>query len=178
MLKVILAVAAALFASLPASALEPFGGSAADHAEIQAFHDRALEKFNAGDVSGAVDDYLAQLRVLHTKSTGIRDRESLRTSWTKAFAPDAKTKPYLLSQVVDMGASGSAVGAWAYMVCNYASVSLDKATNKAVGEYSNGRYIAVMTKTAEGWKVLLDIDNGAEGAGVDLEEKLKAEFGS
>jgi ketosteroid isomerase-like protein len=178
MLKVILAIAAAFLAAAPAKALEPFGGTTADHAEIQAFHDRALEKFNAGDVSGAVDDYLDQLRVLHTKSTGIRDRESLRTSWTKAFAPESKTKPYLLSQIVDMGVSGSAVGSWAYMVCNYASVSLDKATNKAIGEYSNGRYIAVMTKTAAGWKVLLDIDNGAAGAAVDLEEKLKKEFGS
>lgn len=178
MLRLILAAIAAASLAMPAQALEPFGGTKADHAEIQAFHDRAIEKFNAGDVAGAVDDYIAQLRVLHTKSTGIRDRESLRTSWTKGFAPESKTKPYLLSQIVDMGVSGSAVGSWAYMVCNYASVSLDKATNKAVGEYSNGRYIAVLTKTAAGWKVLLDIDNGAEGAGVDLEARLKAEFGS
>ena len=41
---------------------------------------------------------------------------------------------------------------------------------------SNGRYIALLEMTADGWKVLLDIDNGAHGAAPHLEARLREQL--
>ncbi|MDX2144845.1 MAG: nuclear transport factor 2 family protein [Rhodospirillaceae bacterium] len=160
--------------SLPVWAVTQRGGTAADYAEIQAFHDRSIEKFNAGDLEGSLADYLPGLRVLHTKSTTITGRDKMREIWSKSFAT---SKPKLISEIEEMEVNGAGVGAWAYIVCRYAAVSLEKDGKTPKSEISNGRYIALLSKTAEGWKVLLDIDNGAAGAAPDLAEKLKKEIG-
>ncbi len=49
---------------------------------------------------------------------------------------------------------------------------IDQETGEQVGEPFNGRYIALLEMTADGWKVLLDIDNGAIGALPHLEKRL------
>ncbi len=154
------------------------GGTEAQYAAIQKFHDDAIDKFNSGDVNGAVDDYLEnRLRVAHTKGMEITGRETLEESWSNAFAADKTTKPVLVSEVLEMELNGDEIGDWAYILCAYASVAVDRETNKPVGEFSNGRYIALMEMTEDGWKVLLDIDNGAEGAAPHLEAQLKAQLG-
>jgi len=155
-------------------AIERRGGTESDYAEIQAFHDTSIQKFNAGDLEGSLADYLERLRVLHTKRTAITGRGEMRESWSKSFSSTA-TRPYLVSEIQEMELQGNGVGAWAYMVCRYASAVLDKTTGAIKGEVSNGRYIALMTKTEQGWKVLLDIDNGASGAAPDLADRLKKE---
>ena len=172
--KVLVRVLAVVLLAAPAVAIEKRGGTDSDYAEIQAFHDRSIAKFNAGDLEGSLADYLERLRVLHTKRTGITGRTEMRESWGKSFS-SATTKPYLVSEIAEMEVQGNQIGAWAYMVCRYASAALDKKTGAVVGEVSNGRYIALMIKTADGWKVLLDIDNGASGAAPDLAERFKAE---
>jgi ketosteroid isomerase-like protein len=158
----------------PALAVTQRGGTAADYAEIQQFHDRSIEKFNAGDLEGSLADYLPGLRVLHTKSTTITGRDKMRESWSKSFAA---SKPKLISEIEELEVNGTGVGAWAYIVCRYAAVSLELDGKTPKSEISNGRYIALLSKTADGWKVLLDIDNGAVGAAPDLAEKLKKEIG-
>ncbi|PHY01068.1 MAG: hypothetical protein CK529_03420 [Rhodospirillaceae bacterium] len=57
------------------------------------------------------------------------------------------------------------------------AVSIPKDKNKPASDISDGRYIALLGKIAQGWKVLLDIDNGAVGAAPDLAAKLKKEIG-
>jgi ketosteroid isomerase-like protein len=160
--------------AMPAGAVEKCGGTEADYAEIQAFHDTSIRKFNAGDLEGSLADYLERLRVLHTQRTTITGRTEMRESWSKSFA-SAATRPYLVSEIQEMEVQGGSVGSWAYMVCRYASAALDKTTGAIKGDVDNGRYIALMVKTAQGWKVLLDIDNGAAGAAPDLAERLKKE---
>jgi|GEM_PF-3240216 len=152
-----------------AHATERRGGSEADYAAIQAFHDRSIEKFNAGDLEGSVDDYLPQLRVLHTKATKITGREELRASMAKSFAAG---KPILLSEIAEMEVQGSGPGAWAYITCRFAAADRSK-PDAPIGD---GRYIALLKRTDAGWKVLLDIDNGADGAAPDLVAKLKAQL--
>lgn len=173
-MRLLWATLCGLILSLPTSAMERRGGTEADYAEIQAFHDRAIEKFNAGDIEGSLADYLPRLRVLHTKATAITGRDKLRESWTKSFA-DAK--PVLISEIEEMEVNGSGIGAWAYIVCRFAAVTLDKDGKTPKSDIGNGRYIALLSKTAEGWKVLLDIDNGAAGAAPDLADKLKKQLG-
>lgn len=154
------------------------GGTEAQYAAIQKFHDDAIEKFNSGDVEGAVDDYLEdRLRVAHTKGMEITGRESLEESWSNAFADGKTTKPILVSEVLEMELNGDDIGDWAYILCAYASVVVDRESNQPVSDFTNGRYIALMEMTEDGWKVLLDIDNGAEGAAPHLEAQLKAQLG-
>lgn len=167
-------IVATAFAS-QAWAVEKRGGTEADYAGIQAFHDNSIRKFNAGDLEGSLADYLERLRVLHTQRTALTGRTEMRESWSKSFG-SATTRPYLVSEIQEMELQGNGVGAWAYMVCRYASAVLDKSTGAVKGEVSNGRYIALMTKTAQGWKVLLDIDNGASGAAPDLADRLRKEI--
>jgi ketosteroid isomerase-like protein len=155
-------------------AMERRGGTEADYAAIQKFHDDSIDKFNAGDLEGSLADYLPRLRILHTKQTEITGREDMRTSWSKSFAAGS---PRLLSEIVEMEVKGGGVGAWAYIVCEYAAVSIPKDKTKPTSSISDGRYIALLEKTAEGWKVLLDIDNGAPGAAPELVAKLKKDIG-
>jgi ketosteroid isomerase-like protein len=157
-----------------AFAAERRGGTEADYAAIQAFHDASITKFNAGDLEGSLADYLPQLRILHTKSTKITGREDMRASWSKSFATGS---PKLISEIEVMEVKGSGVGAWAYIVCRYAAISTPKDKTKPPSPISDGRYIALLENTAQGWKVLLDIDNGAAGAAPDLVAKLKTETG-
>lgn len=152
------------------------GGTEAQYEAIQAFHDDTLERFNNGDLEGSVNDYLERLRVAHTKRMEITGRDGLEESWGRAFANE-ETKPVLISEIIEMELNGDEIGDWSYILCNYASVVVDRATNKPVGEFSNGRYIALMEMTDEGWKVLLDIDNGAPGAAPHLETQLKDDLG-
>jgi ketosteroid isomerase-like protein len=160
--------------STAALAVERRGGTESDYAEIQKFHDRSIEKFNAGDLEGSLADYLPRLRILHTKKTTITGREDMRASWSKSFASGT---PKLISEIEELEVKGSGVGAWAYIVCRFAAVSIPKDKSKPASDISDGRYIALMEKTADGWKVLLDIDNGAVGAAPDLVAKLKKDIG-
>jgi len=153
------------------------GGTDAQYAAIQKFHDDAIVKFNSGDVDGAVGDYLDRLRVAHTQGMEITGRETLEESWGNAFAEGKTTKPVLVSEVLEMELNGDDIGDWSYILCAYASVVVDRETNEPVSEFTNGRYIALMEMTEDGWKVLLDIDNGAMGAAPHLEEQLKAQLG-
>lgn len=146
------------------------GGTEAQYASVQAFHDETVKRFNQGDLEGSVNDYLERLRVAHTTRMSITGRDGLEESWGKAFA--SSTKPYLISEIIEMEINGDEVGDWAYILCNYASVGVDKETGKQVGDAVNGRYIALLEMTESGWKVLLDIDNGAAGAAPDLEKRL------
>lgn len=163
-----------LFMATPAFAIERRGGTEADYAAIQKFHDDSIAKFNAGDLEGSLADYLSRLRILHTKNTKITGREDMRASWSKSFA---SSSPRLLSEIVEMEVKGGGVGAWAYIVCQYAAVSIPKDKSKPASDISDGRYIALLEKTADGWKVLLDIDNGATGAAPHLVAQLKKELG-
>ena len=151
------------------------GGTKAQYAAIQAFHDNSVAKFNAGVLEPAVDDYLERLRVAHTKGMTITGRDGLEDCWGKALT-NPKTKPVLLSEVIEMELNGDNIGDWAYILCNYASTAVDRETGKPLSEFSNGRYIALLEMTTDGWKVLLDIDNGAYGAAPHLEDQLKEQL--
>lgn len=170
-------IAAAVLVVVPAHAEQQRrGGTEDQYAAIQAFHDDSVAKFNAGVIGPAVEDYLPQLRVAHTKGMSITGREGLVASWSKAFANE-KVKPILVSEVIEMELNGDEIGDWSYILCDYASVVVDRESGKPTGNFSNGRYIALMEMTEDGWKVLLDIDNGAEGAAPHLEAQLKADLG-
>ena len=147
------------------------GGSAADYLEIKEFHDAAVARNNAEDVAGAVADYLPRLRVLHTAATTIRGRDALEASWSATR--DGPARPMLISEIQEMELNGNKVGDWAYMICRYAYVAVDRETGVVTSEYEDGRYLALLEKTEAGWKVLLDIDNGAKGAAPDLIEQLR-----
>ena len=113
--------------------------------------------------------------MLSTLRDKITDHDNMKSSWAEMFKT---TRPYLISEVAEMEVNGDDVGDWAYILCRYAAVTFDKETGDQIGDYANGRYLALMEMTEDGWKVLLDIDNGASGAAIDLEEQLKAEFAS
>ena len=172
--RAILVSACCAIMATGALAVERRGGTEADYAEIQKFHDRSIEKFNAGDLEGSLADYLPRLRILHTKKTTITGREDMRASWSKSFASGTSK---LISEIEELEVKGSGVGAWAYIVCRFAAVSIPKDKSKPASDISDGRYIALMEKTADGWKVLLDIDNGAVGAAPDLVAKLNKDIG-
>jgi ketosteroid isomerase-like protein len=164
-------VSVLLLTSLPAASQDFRGGTEADYREIQKFHDDSVAKNNADDVTGAVDDYLPRLRVLPATSPTIKGRDALETSWTaKSKSPN---KGILISEIQELEVNGNELGDWAYMICRYAAVSVDRKTGELVSEYQDGRYLAVLEKTEAGWKVLLDIDNGAAGAAPDLVEQLR-----
>ncbi|MEQ8736511.1 MAG: hypothetical protein RIC29_16425 [Rhodospirillaceae bacterium] len=166
-----LTLATALFITpIAAQAVDLNGGTEAQYAAVQKFHDDTVARFNAGDLEGSVNDYLERLVVAHTKRMELTGRDGLEESWGKAFA--SSTKPYLVSEIIAMEVNGDDIGDWSYIICDYASVGVDKESGKQVGEPSNGRYIALLEMTADGWKVLLDIDNGAAGAAPHLEEQL------
>jgi len=164
-------VSALLLAALPAASQDFRGGTEADYREIQQFHDDSVAKNNADDVTGAVHDYLPRLRVLNTASLTIQGRDALESSWSATR--DGPNKPILISEIQEMEVNGNAVGDWAYMICRYAYVAVDRKTGAVVTEYQDGRYLALLEKTEAGWKVLLDIDNGAAGAAPDLVEQLR-----
>lgn len=164
-------VSALLLTALPAASQEYRGGTDADYREIQKFHDDSVAKNNADDVAGAVQDYLPRLRVLHTSSPTIKGREALEASWSATS--EGPNKPMLISEIQEMEVNGNEVGDWAYMICDYAYVAVDRKTGAVVSEYEDGRYLALLEKTEAGWKVLLDIDNGAAGAAPDLVEQLR-----
>ncbi len=151
------------------------GGTEAQYAAIQKFHDDTVARFNAGDVDGAVNDYLERLRVAHTQGMSITGREGLEESWSRAFA-NLEVRPFLVSEIIEMEVNGDDIGDWAYILCNYASATVEEEGNSPVGEMSNGRYIALLEMTEDGWKVLLDIDNGAHGAAPHLETELRAQL--
>lgn len=155
-------------------AIERRGGSEVDYADIQKFHDESIAKFNKGDLEGSLADYLPRLRILNTKQAKITGREDMRASWNKNFGANQSK---LISDIEELEVKGSGVGAWAYIVCRFAAVAIPKDKTKPPSPISDGRYIALLEKTAEGWKVLLDIDNGAPGAAPDLVAKLKKEIG-
>ncbi|NKB45914.1 MAG: hypothetical protein GKS03_16750 [Alphaproteobacteria bacterium] len=146
------------------------GGTEAQYESVQKFHDDTVKLFNQGDLEGSIDDYLERLRVAHTQRMTIVGREALEESWGKAFA--STQKPYILSNILEMEVNGDEVGDWAYILCDFASLVIDQDTGKQVGEPVNGRYIALLEMTTDGWKVLLDIDNGAIGAAPHLEKRL------
>lgn len=172
-----LCIAVAVFVAAPAHAEQQRrGGTEEQYAAIQKFHDDSVAKFNAGVIGPAVEDYLPRLRVAHTKRMSITGRDGLEASWSKAFANE-EVKPILVSEVIEMELNGDDIGDWSYILCNYASVVVDRESGKPTGDFSNGRYIALMEMTEDGWKVLLDIDNGAEGAAPHLEAQLKADLG-
>ncbi len=155
-----------------ASAAEQRGGSEADYAEIRHFHERSIAKYNAGDIAGAIDDYLPQLRALQLKSVRIKSRDDLAADMQKSFARNA---PKIVADIEEMEVNGRGVGAWAYIICRYAFVAMPKDKSKPASEIADGRYTALLKKTATGWKVLLDIDNGAPGAAPDLIARIRAE---
>lgn len=161
-----------VFAIAPAAVAEQQrrGGTEAQYASIQKFHDDTVERFNQGDLEGSINDYLERLRVAHTQRMSIVGREALEESWGKAFA--STQKPYILSNILEMEVNGDDIGDWAYILCDFASLVIDQETGKQVGDPVNGRYIALLEMTEEGWKVLLDIDNGAIGAAPHLEKRL------
>lgn len=146
------------------------GGTEAQYASVQKFHDDTVKLFNQGDLEGSIDDYLERLRVAHTQRMTIVGREALEESWGKAFA--STQKPYILSNILEMEVNGDDIGDWAYILCDFASLVIDQETGEQVGDPVNGRYIALLEMTADGWKVLLDIDNGAIGAAPHLEKRL------
>lgn len=157
-----------------ALALERRGGTEADYTEIQKFHDRSIEKYNAGDLAGSANDYLPQLRALQLKSVKIKSRDELKADMQKNFASNT---PRIVAEIEEMEVNGSAVGAWAYIICRYAFISVPKNKSKPPSEVADSRYTALLQKTTESWKVLLDLDNGAVGAAPDLVTKLKKQVG-
>ena len=172
-MKKTLMVAVMACLAMPALAIETRGGTAADYAEIQAFHDKSIAKSNAGDRQGALDDYLDRVRVLNTKSKVITGKAEMRAGAEK---PNPATRGYLVSEIEELEVNGSGVGAWAYMICRYASATLARDTGQPVSEPVNGRYTALLSKTPQGWKVLLDLDNGALGAVPEMTARLKQEI--
>ncbi|MBT4741170.1 MAG: SnoaL-like domain-containing protein [Rhodospirillaceae bacterium] len=161
-----------VFAIAPAVVAEQQrrGGTEAQYASVQKFHDDTVKLFNQGDLEGSIDDYLERLRVAHTQRMTIVGRDALEESWGKAFA--STQKPYILSNILEMEVNGDEIGDWAYILCDFASLVVDQDTGKQVGDPVNGRYIALLEMTADGWKVLLDIDNGAIGSAPHLEKRL------
>jgi ketosteroid isomerase-like protein len=164
-------VCSALLASLPANAQSFRGGTEQDYRDIQRFHDDSVARNNTGDVSGAVADYLPRLRVLNTKSRTIKGRDALQASWTAGAQSDKRG--VLISEIEEMEVNGNNIGDWAYMICRYAYVAVDRETGAVASDYEDGRYLALLEKTSDGWKVLLDIDNGAAGAAPDLIDQLR-----
>lgn len=165
------AVAIALIISGSANAEQRLnGGTEAQYASVQKFHDDTVQRFNDGDLEGSINDYLERLRVAHTQRMSIVGREALEESWGKAFA--STQKPYIVSDIIEMEVNGDDIGDWAYILCDFASLVVDQDTGEQVGEAVNGRYIALLEMTEDGWKVLLDIDNGAIGAAPHLEKQL------
>lgn len=146
------------------------GGTEEQCDSFQAFHDETVKRLNEGDLEGSINDYLERLRVAHTQRMKIVGREALEESWCKAFA--STQKPYILSNMLEMEVNSDDIGDWAYILCDFASMVIDQETGEQVGEPFNGRYIALLEMTADGWKVLLDIDNGAIGALPHLEKRL------
>lgn len=164
-------LALALVVSGSASAEQKLnGGTEAQYASVQTFHDDTVKRFNEGDLEGSINDYLERLRVAHTQRMSIVGREALVESWGKAFA--STQKPYIVSDIIEMEVNGNDIGDWAYILCDFASIVIDQDTGKQVGDGVNGRYIALLEMTEDGWKVLLDIDNGAIGAAPHLEKQL------
>ena len=174
-MKIIVFVATVLCSTLAIAEQQRRGGTEDQYAAIQEFHDETIARFAEEDLAGSVNDYLERLRVAHTKGMSITGRNGLEKSWGKAFS-NPEAKPLLLSEIIEMEVNGDEIGDWAYILCNYASVVIDRRTKMPVGEFSNGRYIALLEMTAEGWKVLLDIDNGAYGAAPHLEAQLKEQL--
>lgn len=172
MLKVMTFVVSFAALSNVVFAAELRGGTAADYAEIQAFHDASIAKSNSGESGAALEDYLDRVRVLNTKSKVITGKAEMRA---RAANPNPDTRGYLVSEIEELEVNGSGIGAWAYMICRYASGTLSRTTGKLVSEPVDGRYTALLTKTPEGWKVLLDLDNGAHGAAPDMISRLKKE---
>jgi len=164
-----------LLTALPAASQEYRGGTKTDYQEIQQFHDAAVAKNNTDNVTGAVQDYLPRLRMLPTESPTIKGRDALEASWSATR--EGPNKPMLISEIVEMEVNGNEVGDWAYMICNYAYVAVDRKTGAVVTDFKDGRYLALLEKTEAGWKVLLDIDNGAAGAAPDLIEQLQLRVG-
>ncbi len=173
-IRSVLTAACCMFIGTSAMAVERRGGTEADYVEIQKFHDRSLEKYNAGDVAGSIDDYLPRLRALQLKSVKIKNRDDLQADMQQSFAVN---RPRIVAEIEEMEVNGSGVGAWAYIVCRYAFVSVPKDKSKPPSQASDGRYTALLQKTEAGWKVLLDIDNGAAGAAPDLIAKIKKDIG-
>lgn len=171
--KAIQVVAIASVFTFPAQAEQQRrGGTESQYAAIQKFHDDTVARFNAGDLEGSVKDYLERLRVAHTQRMEITGRDGLEESWGRAFA-NLEVRPVLISEIIEMEVNGDDIGDWAYILCNYASATVEEEGNSPVGEMSNGRYIALLEMTEDGWKVLLDIDNGAFGAAPHLEAQLR-----
>lgn len=168
--------AALLLTALSAASQTYRGGTEADYLEIEKFHDAAVAKNNADDVPGAIQDYLPRLRVLSTGSPAIKGRDDLAASWSATS--QGPNRPILISEIQEMEVNGNQVGDWAYIICRYAYVAVDRETGAVVSEFADGRYLALLEKTAAGWKVLLDIDNGARGAAPDLLEQLRGRVAS
>ena len=168
-----LAALCGLIVAGPAGAVERRGGTEAEYAQIQAFHDRSIATYNAGDIDSSMADYLERLRVLGIKSARITGREGMRRDALKSAASG---RSRLVAEIEEMEVNGSGLGAWAYMICRYAFVSIPNDASRPPSAISDGRYTALLSKTADGWKVLLDIDNGGAGAAPDLVEKLRKEI--
>jgi ketosteroid isomerase-like protein len=172
MIRIAIAVCA-LFLTAGAHAMQQRGGTPADYAAILEMHDRAVAASNAGDVNAALDFYLDRLRVAHTQSTKIEDKAHLAEEMK---ASRAKGTPYLVSVIEEMEVSGPEADAWAYVICRYAATTIPTDKTKPIGAVVDGRYIALLERTPQGWKVLLDIDNGAPGAAPDLIARVKKEL--
>ena len=104
------------------------GGTEAQYAAIQKFHDDTVVRFNAGDVDGAVNDYLQRLRVAHTQRMEITGRDGLEESWRRAFS-SFEVRPVLISKIIEMEVNGDDIGDWAYILCNYASATVEEEGN-------------------------------------------------
>ena len=81
--------------------------------------------FNAGDLEGSLNDYLPRLRVLNTQRDKITDHTHMEESWGEMFK---SARPYLVSEIEEMEVNGDNIGDWAYILCRYAAVTLDKET--------------------------------------------------
>ena len=171
--QILASIVCGLMMAGTAAAIERRGGTEKQYAEIQAFHDRSIATYNAGNIKRSMADYLDRLRVLGTKSPRITGREQMRSN---ALTSAANARSRLVAEIEEMEVNGSNIGAWAYIICRYAFVSIPKDPAKPHSAISDGRYTALLSKTADGWKVLLDIDNGGAGAAPDLVEKLRKEI--
>ena len=172
-IQILTAALCGLIVTGTAGAIERRGGTEQQYAEIQAFHDRSIATYNAGDIEKSMADYLGRLRVLGIKSPRITGLEQMRSNALKSAATG---RSRLVAEIEEMEVNGSSVGAWAYIICRYAFVSIPKDQAKPPSAISDGRYTALLSKTADGWKVLLDIDNGGAGAAPDLVAKLRREI--
>ena len=145
-LKLFVAAVLTLSAVATANAIERRGGTEAQYVAVQKFHDDTVKRFNQGDLEGSVNDYLDRLRVAHTKRMQIVGRDALEESWGKAFA--STSKPYILSEIIEMEVNGDEIGDWAYIICDFASMVIDQETGKPAGDAVNGRYLALLEMTA------------------------------